>query len=188
MPKRPTHGGRRPGAGRPAGPPSVRLRIPAAAVPAVSSFLNDLRVRKDLRPLPLAASGKRWMVPAFQARVPAGFPSPAEQYAEEEIDLSAHLIPAGHESSTYMIRVQGWSMIGAGIHDGDELVVDRAAKDPIGKVVVAVHNGAMTIKRLRKRAGKLVLLAENPHYADRVIAEDDEFEVWGVVVRVLHVP
>jgi DNA polymerase V len=124
----------------------------------------------------------------FVAKVPAGFPTLAEQYVEEKIDLNAHLIRPGHEDTTYVIRVQGWSMIGAGIHDGDELIVDRKFEDPVGKVVVAVHNGAMTIKRLRKRAGKLVLLAENPHYSDRTVAEDDEFAIWGVVVRVLHVP
>jgi DNA polymerase V len=153
----------------------------------VLAFLDDFRVQHRLAPVPLVASRTR-KVPYFVAKVPAGFPSPAEQYLEESIDLNQHLIPSGHEAATYIIRVSGWSMIGAGIHDGDELVVDRAEENALGKVVVAVHNGAMTIKRLRKRAGKLVLMAENPHYPDRVIAEGDEFSIWGVVVRVLHTP
>lgn len=184
---RSSHGGRRPGAGRPPGEPTVRLRVPEGVAPNVLAFLDDYRVQHKLEPVPLAASRGR-KVPYFIAKVPAGFPSPAEQYLEEAIDLNQHLIPAGHEAATYIIRVSGWSMIGAGIHDGDELVVDRAEENALGKVVVAVHNGAMTIKRLRKRAGKVVLMAENPHYPDRVIAEDDEFSIWGVVVRVLHTP
>lgn len=184
---RSSHGGRRPGAGRPPGEPTFRLRIPEGAAPNVLSFLDDYRVQRKLAPVPLAATRIR-KVPYFVAKVPAGFPSPAEQYLEESIDLNQHLIPSGHEAATYIIRVSGWSMIGAGIHDGDELVVDRAEENALGKVVVAVHNGAMTIKRLRKRAGKLVLMAENPHYPDRVIAEGDEFSIWGVVVKVLHTP
>lgn len=183
-----SHGGARPGAGRPAGEPSVRIRVPEAAAPDILAYLGDRRVRVHLAPKPVATDARRRRVPRFLANVPAGFPSPAEQYLEDAIDLNAHLIVAGHEAATFIIRVQGWSMIGAGIHDGDELVVDRAEDKAIGRVVVAVHNGAMTIKRLHKRAGKLVLVAENPHYTDRVIAEGDEFEIWGVVQRVLHKP
>lgn len=185
---RSSHGGRRPGAGRPPGEPTVRLRIPEGATPDVLAFLDDYRVQHKLVPVPLVASPRRRRVPRFVVKVPAGFPSPAEQYLEESIDLNQHLIPSGHEAATFIIRVSGWSMIGAGIHDGDELVVDRAEENAVGKVVVAVHNGGMTIKRLRKRAGKLVLMAENPHYVDRVIAEGDEFSIWGVVVKVLHTP
>lgn len=185
---RSSHGGHRPGAGRPPGEPTVRMRIPEGAASDVLAFLDDYRVQHKLEPLPVAAHPRRRRVPTFLAAVPAGFPSPAEQYLEESIDLNQHLIPSGHEAATFIIRVSGWSMIGAGIHDGDELVVDRAEENALGKVVVAVHNGAMTIKRLRKRAGKLVLMAENPHYPDRVIAEGDEFSIWGVVVKVLHTP
>lgn len=182
-----THGGRRPGAGRPPGVPTVRLRIPENHAGSIKAFLADEAIAKALRPRRVATETRR-QVPMFVALVPAGFPSPAEQYIEEELDLTKHLIPAGHEASTFIIRVSGWSMIGAGIFDGDEIVVDRAHENPIGKVVVASHNGSMTIKRLRRREGNLVLLAENPHYPDRVVAEGDEFAVWGVVVRVLHVP
>lgn len=185
---RSSHGGRRPGAGRPSGEPTVRMRVPAGAEPDVLTCLDDYRIQHKLTPVPVAASPKRRRVLRFLAQVPAGFPSPAEQYLEESIDLNQHLIPSGHEAATFIIRVSGWSMISAGIHDGDELVVDRAEENAIGKVVVAVHNGTMTIKRLRKRAGRLVLIAENPHYPDQVIAVGDEFSIWGVVVKVLHTP
>lgn len=182
------HGGRRPGAGRPRGAPTVRVRVPEAVAPGVAALVGDYAVRAALSPQPVASSTAHRRLPAFAVRVPAGFPSPAEQYLEEDIDLHAHLVPAGHEAATFLIRVQGWSMLGAGIHDGDELVVDRAVEHPVGKVVVAVHNGEMTVKRLRRRGGKLLLVAENPDYPDRVVAEEDEFEIWGVVVRVLHIP
>jgi len=187
-PKKRTHGGRRPGAGHPFGLPSIRLRIPESHADSVRAILADAAISRKLQPIKIAVGARPRLIPMFVANVPAGFPSPAEQYIEEDLDLNKHLIPSGHEASTFIIRVSGWSMIGAGIHDGDEIVVDRAHEHPIGKVVVASHNGQMTIKRLRERQGKLVLVAENPHYPDRVIAEGEEFAVWGVVVRVLHVP
>lgn len=182
-----SRGGYRHGAGRPAAP-STRVRIPEPIVPAVLSFLDDYRSQVRLDPKPIAGAAKSVRIPRYVAKVPAGFPSPAEQYLDEEIDLNKHLIQQGHEASTFIIRVQGWSMLGAGIFDGDELVVDRAQENALNKVVVAVVNGSMTIKRLRKREGKFVLLAENAHYPDRVIVEGDEFEIWGVVTRVLHAP
>jgi DNA polymerase V len=166
----------------------VRARVPEALAPSVATLVHDYRLTKTLGPVPVVAESAHGPIAAFVANVPAGFPSPAEQYLEEDIDLHAHLVPAGHEAATFVIRVRGWSMTGAGIHDGDELIVDRAAENPAGKVVVAAHNGEMTVKRLRRRGGSWVLLAENPDYPDRVVAEEDDFELWGVVVRVLHVP
>src|SRR5690242_12977020 len=120
-----THGGRRAGAGRPLGVPTVRLRVPEDHADAVKTFLADASIARALRPRKVGAQARR-RIPMFVALVPAGFPSPAEQYIEEELDLNKHLVPAGHEASTFIIRVSGWSMIGAGIHDGDEIVVDRA--------------------------------------------------------------
>lgn len=165
----------------------VRMRVPEAARATVQGLLADAKFRNALRPRPIQPQGVV-RIPYFAVHVPAGFPSPAEQYLEDELDLNQHLIPFGHEASTYLIRVSGWSMVGAGIYDGDELVVDRAEEQPVGKVVVAVHNGGMTIKRLRMREGHPVLVAENPDYPDRIIAEGDDFSIWGVVVRVLHTP
>lgn len=182
------HGGRRPGAGRPPGIPTVRLRVPEEHADDIKAFLAAEAMTRALRPRRTTSSDTRARVPYFVVKVPAGFPSPAEQYLQDEVDLNRHLIVPGHEASTFVIRVEGWSMIGAGIFDGDELVVDRAFEQPVGRVVVAALNGTMTVKRLRRQDGKLVLLAENPHYPNRTIAEGDEFEVWGVVIRVLHTP
>ncbi|MDN5863658.1 MAG: translesion error-prone DNA polymerase V autoproteolytic subunit [Gammaproteobacteria bacterium] len=183
-----SHGGRRPGAGRPKGEPTVRLRVPTGVKSRVRALIAGYRADADSNAVPVASDAPPRRVPYFIASVPAGFPSPAEQYLEEAIDLNVHLIRAGHEAATYMIRVSGSSMIGAGIHDGDELVVDRAEEKVLGRVVVAVHDGAMTVKRLRRRGGKPVLVAENPDYPERVVAEGEEFEIWGVVTKVLHTP
>jgi len=102
------------------------------------------------------------------------------------LDFNAHLIRQGHEAATFVVRASGWSMIGAGIHDGDEIVVDRALEPKDGSVVVAAVNGELIIKRLRVRGGKVLLVSENPHYPERVVADGDRLEIWGVATRVLH--
>jgi DNA polymerase V len=116
--------------------------------------------------------------------VPAGFPSPAQDYFTGRIDLNKHLI---HDiTSTFLVRVSGHSMDGAGISDGDELVVDRSITPADGQVVVAVIDGELTIKRLRLEHGRVRLAAENPDYPDIIVPELSEVSVWGVVTRCLH--
>ncbi|MHB1944295.1 MAG: LexA family protein [Metallibacterium sp.] len=196
-----THGGRRPGAGRKPGSgsygePTQPLRVPQSQVPTVLAYLEHWRTGTALPlepgtavardPQPLASSVGTTGPIRFSAAVPAGFPSPADDYVQECIDLNRHLIRQGHEAATFILRVEGWSMLGAGIHDGDEIVVDRALTPSEGRIVVAVVNGQLTIKRLRFREGQPVLIAENPHFADRTFAEGEELEIWGVVTRVLH--
>jgi DNA polymerase V len=114
--------------------------------------------------------------------IPAGFPSPAEDYYEGPLDLNRHLIE--RPASTYLVRVSGWSMIGAGISDGDELIVDRSAEPLEGRVVVALVDGEFTVKRLSRRSGRWWLKAEGPDYPDLVVTE--ETSVWGVVRTVIH--
>lgn len=187
----PDHGGSRPGAGRKAGSnaygePTHPIRIPVSQAPTVLAFLDAYRqetrvsdsrpMSQDAPPMPLTA---------YLSAVPAGFPSPAADYAEE-LDLNQHLIVQGHAEATFILRVTGHSMVGAGIFDGDEVLVDRAMKPKEGSVVVAIVNGDLTIKRLIFRAGQPVLQAENPHFADRTFAEGEDLSVWGVVTRVLH--
>ena len=91
-----------------------------------------------------------------------------------------------HPAATFFVRVAGESMIGAGIHSGDILVVDRAEEPVDNKIVVAVINGEFTVKRIRKVRGKLWLEAENPTLAALPITSEMQFEVWGVVTYVLH--
>lgn len=116
--------------------------------------------------------------------VPAGFPSPAQDYFTGRIDLNKHLI--NDITSTFLVRVSGHSMDGAGIYDGDELVVDRSLTPADGNVVVAIIDGELTIKRLRLEHGRVRLAAENPAYPDVVVPELAELSVWGVVTRCLH--
>lgn len=129
-------------------------------------------------------SNFRQTIPLLGFRIPAGFPSPADDYLEGRIDLNEHLIQ--HKEATFILRVKGWSMIKAGIHDGDELIVDRSLEPVDGKIVVAVVNGQMTVKRLYKKRGVIKLLAENADFADIEFKDGHELTIWGVVTRVLH--
>ena len=122
--------------------------------------------------------------PLFLSRVPAGFPSPAEDYVECGLDLNEHLI--AHREATFFVRVKGHSMTGAGIRDGDLLVVDRALEAGDGDIVVAVVDGELTVKRLWRRGGRVRLLAENPAFAPIELKDGQELAVWGVVTSVIH--
>lgn len=127
---------------------------------------------------------KEGIYPLLCTRVPAGFPSPADDYIENALDLNEHLIK--HPAATFFVRVTGDSMTGAGINSGDILIVDRAVKPGNGSIIVAVINGEFTIKRLAKRASGVYLLPENPDYEPVMITGGSEFEVWGVVVYAIH--
>lgn len=116
--------------------------------------------------------------------VKAGFPSPAEDFLEKRIDLNEHLIP--HPTSTFLIRVSGESMIGAGIFDKDILIVDKSLNPVSSNVVVAVIDNEFTVKRLVKRKSEYYLIPENPKYPE--IKLNKFSEIWGVVTFVLHKP
>lgn len=120
----------------------------------------------------------------FEARVPAGFPSPAGDYQEQCLSIDDLVgLRAPH---TYLVRVQGDSMIEAGIHDGDILVVDRSLEPRPGCIVIAHVHGELTVKTLRRDpAGTLWLQPANPKYAP-IAVEPDSLEVWGVVTCNLH--
>ncbi|HEY9402773.1 MAG TPA: translesion error-prone DNA polymerase V autoproteolytic subunit [Pyrinomonadaceae bacterium] len=126
----------------------------------------------------------KWARPLFLASVSAGFPSPAEDYIEGRLDLNRHLIK--HPAATFFVRVAGDSMIGAGIHPGDILVVDRALEPQDSNVVIAVIDGELTVKRISQRHGKLFLVPDNQAYEPLEILAEMEFEVWGVVTSVIH--
>ena len=128
------------------------------------------------------AAGVR-AAPLLLQSAPAGFPSPAEASVDKAIDLGERLVE--RPESTFLMRVRGDSMSGAGIMDGSVLVVDRAEEPRPGRIVIAVLDGELTVKRLQRRAGRLVLMAEHPDYADIEIDPDRDFEVWGVVRSVV---
>ena len=117
-------------------------------------------------------------------KVPAGFPSPAADHTQERVDLNKELIR--NKDATYHFRVKGDSMTGAGIYEGDTLVVDRSVTPKHNHIVLALLNNEFTVKRLYRRGGVVKLVAENNIYPVRLIKEEDDFVVWGVVTFNLH--
>jgi DNA polymerase V len=115
---------------------------------------------------------------------PAGFPSPAEDYADQRLDLNGHLVK--NPAASYFIRVDGDSMRGAGITSGDLLVVDRSIEPRPGHVVVAAVDGELTVKRLKRLGGGLALAPENPDFAPIPIDGGREVDIWGVATFVIH--
>jgi DNA polymerase V len=112
-------------------------------------------------------------------RIPAGFPSPADEYAESALDLNTYLVR--NKTATFFFRVIGDSMTGANIHDGDLLVVDRSIGPRHGHIVLAVINNEYTVKRLHRLNGVIELHADNPAYPPLRFQENDEVQIWGVV-------
>ena len=117
-------------------------------------------------------------------RISAGFPSPAADYAEEGLDLNHYLVQ--NKPATFMFTVKGDSMLGAGICDGDKVVVDKALKPKHKDIVVAVVDSEYTIKRLYQLRGRIELQAENPSYQAITFNEGSELQIWGVVVGVVR--
>jgi DNA polymerase V len=123
-------------------------------------------------------------VPLFSQSVRAGFPSPASDYVEAGLDFNELLV--GDESTTFVVRAEGESMLGAGIFPGDYLVVDRSANPRPGDVVIAALDGEFTVKRLKKSGERFLLVPENTAYPTVAVDENSELSIWGVVTFVIH--
>lgn len=121
-------------------------------------------------------------LPLFLERVPCGFPSPAQDYIEDSLDLTRLVVK--HPSATYFIRVSGDSMIDAGIGDGDLLVIDRSLTAEHGDIVVAAVAGEFTVKELQTRPS-LQLIPHNIHYSPIRFQHGDELQIFGVVTYTL---
>lgn len=130
----------------------------------------------------ISNGGKRF--PLYGAYVPAGFPSPADDFIEDTLDLNAFLIR--HPAATFLVRVQGESMVDAGIYPEDILVVDRALEPGDRSVVVVALDGELTVKRMRRRGGRVFFEAENPEYPPIEVSPDTSLHIWGVVTYVIH--
>lgn len=122
--------------------------------------------------------------PFYGSGLPAGFPSPADDHLEHQLDL--HELLVEHPEATFFVRIEGDSMIDAGMHSGDILIVDRSLTPSHEKIVVALLNGEFTVKRLLIKGKKVILAAENPRYLPMEIQEEADFQVWGVVTYVIH--
>lgn len=118
------------------------------------------------------------------APIRAGFPNPAEEAGGFALDLNEYLIK--RPVSTYYLRVEGDSMVGAGITSGDLVVVDKSLPAKSGDIVVAAVDGDFTLKRLKKQGSEVWLMPENPHYQPIALHEATDAALWGVVTFVIH--
>ena len=123
-------------------------------------------------------------IPLMYPNVSAGFPSPADDFFQERLDLNTHLIK--HPASTFFVKVEGESMINAGIHPDDILIVDRSIKAAENKIVVASINGELVVKRLERKKGKLYLKPENSKFESIPVNEESDLRIWGVVIYSIH--
>lgn len=116
--------------------------------------------------------------------VACGFPSPAQDYYDGPIDLTQMLVD--DQAATFIVRASGHSMTGAGISDGDELLVDRSKRAQHGDIIVAVLDGELTVKRLEVTGAGVALKSENSEHPDIVVAELSDLQVWGVATYCIH--
>ena len=166
---RSTHGGRRSGAGRPKGESSKVLRVPTSKIDAVKEVI---------------AGQSPVCIPLYTCHVRAGFPSPADDYIEEMLDLNQFLIK--NPSSTFIVRVSGDSMIGIGIRPDSLLIVDRSIEPTHNKIVIAALDGELTVKRLVLSQERVELVAENPNYPPIQVTDDLDMIIWGVVTNMIQ--
>ena len=123
-------------------------------------------------------------LPIYENAVQCGFPSPADDFLDLDINLNDYLVK--HKSATFCVKVNGSSMNGVGIHSGDVLIVDRAESVKNNSIVLAVIDNEFTVKSIKKNAGKLYLNPANDNYKPIEITEDMNFHIWGVVTFVIH--
>ena len=188
---KPRHGGTRQGAGRKAayGEPTKTVRVPHSLMPVIAGYLDAMKRPPaavddypSLRPIAMLRAATN--VPALGRRVRAGKPTSGDDYQENAVDLGKHLVR--DPSSTFVMKVDGWSMRDAGIAHGDELVVDRSVAGEAGRIVIAEIDGELTVKRLTRTATGWVLTASNPDFADIPIGNKNDLHIWGVVTRVIR--
>ena len=131
-----------------------------------------------------ASTSEKLKIPLLSDAISAGFPSPADDYTEENIDLNDHLI--SNPFSTFFLRVKGDSMINAGIQDKDLIIVDKSLTAKPGNIIIAMIDGEFTIKRLSIRNNELYLKAENNTYPDFKFKNHIDVQIWGVVIYSIH--
>lgn len=185
----PSRGGSRPGAGRKPGTgnygePTEPVRVPVSLLPTVRALLRAAGKAPPEGTLMPAPAPVSVALPLYGAKVAAGLPAPVDDHLEDVLDLNEHLVR--HPATTFLVRVRGDSMIGAGIHHGDLLVVDRSREAKDGTIIIAVVNGELTVKRLRLEAGRVWLMPENPDYVPIEIMEGMDLAIGGVVAHVVH--
>lgn len=137
--------------------------------PALEIFPPDLSRNLDL--------------PFVNQGISAGFPSPADDFLDIKIDLNREFIK--NPNSTFYARVRGRSMVGAGLNDGDLLIIDRSLEPENNKIAVCFVDGEFTIKRIKKEKDTVWLIPENEEYPPIKVTADNEFVIWGIVTTVI---
>lgn len=188
-----TRGGARTGAGRKKGSgkfgePTKVVRVPESKVASVRRWLNLSK-----QTIGANDSAFAWYLPVndpetvalplYGHKVVAGFPSPADDYVEDRLDLNEKLIR--NKEATFLLVVQGDSMRDAGIKDGDTLVVDRSLAPRDGKIVIAALDGELTVKRLSIKSTGTWLVPENDRYPPILVREESDIVIWGVVTATI---
>lgn len=141
---------------------------------------------KDVKLFAPAPAPKSQPLPLYANPVKSGFPSPADDFLEQKLDLNEHLIR--HPAATFFVRADGDSMTGVGIYPGDILIVDRSLEPLSGRIIVASIGGEFTVKTIRcdPSEGQIVLESQNPAFAPIRIETNADFQVFGVVTYVIH--
>lgn len=145
-----------------------------------------MKVKSDgsIKSIHAYTSDKKVARPLLGTKISAGFPSPAQDYIEGTLDLNEYLIT--HPAATFFVRVDGYSMLNAGIFPDDILIVDRSLEAVNNKIVIAILNAELTVKRLKIIDGVYWLYPENEEYEAICIDEEIDFYIWGVVSYVIH--
>jgi DNA polymerase V len=164
--------------------PLIRVCLTARPIENKNRTSNEAGEGMRLSAIQICEARTHSSVPVFVCRVPAGFPSPADDYLDHPLDFNELLIT--HPAATFAVRIAGESMTGIGIFPGDIAVVDRAITAGDGAVILGILDGEFTIKRYRRKGSAVWLEAANPAYAPVPIGEERAFEVWGVVRHVIR--
>jgi DNA polymerase V len=167
------HGGKRKGAGRPKGKgqfgeATKPLRLPVSMISSVIRFVSN----------------KGYKLPLYGSKIQAGAPSSADDYVDEQIDLNEFLIK--DPATTFLVRATGVSMIDAGIHENDILIVDKGIKPAHGKIAIVSLDGLLTVKRLHFKESQLFLLPENKDFEPIEVKETSDMQILGIVTNVIH--
>ena len=178
------HGGLRLGAGRKLnsgiyGEATKVIRVPESKVFDIKKYIIQSQTANVTDISKANPSLSYQPLNLFEHKVPAGFPSPADDHIEKKLDLNEYLIK--QKEATFFVRIKGDSMIDAGIHDNDIVIVDKSQKASNGDIVLASVDGDFTVKSLSRYKSKYRLLAANEKYKPIEINESMQFEVWGVV-------
>jgi len=180
-------GGSREGSGRKPNynEPTKTMRVPVSRIVEIKHFLADSKnpAFNDIASITLVNASTFMQIPLASEKVAAGFPSPAQDYIDNTLDMNEHLIK--NEAATFVVKVASLSMRDAGIEIDDELLVDRSLEAKHEDIVIALIDNEFTVKRLMFEGDKCWLKAENPDYSDIHLKDGQEMVIWGVVTFVI---